>query len=216
MKLIIEPPQEASGSEVTLATTAKKKIYDHILGEADAGGQIVLTEEAPKPVEPGPQPGKRVALVIGNSNYQHNIDLLNPSNDAKAISQEILGELGFDVVSGTDLTKGQMEDVIQRFAKKVEVADAALFFYAGHAIQRDERNHLIPVDANIEDDVAIGLETIELGLVTDLMVSDKRAAIALLDACHDNPLTRSCASLMPRVRHRIGPPGSEQWRRADS
>jgi hypothetical protein len=90
---------------------------------------------------------KRVALVIGNSAYQHTAVLKNPSNDATDMAAT-LRQLGFDVIDGNDLTKDEMEQRIRAFAAKLAGADVGLFFYAGHGLQVDGKNFLGPVDAN--------------------------------------------------------------------
>jgi uncharacterized caspase-like protein len=86
---------------------------------------------------------KRVALVMGNSAYQHTAPLKNPSNDATDMAEK-LRQLGFDVIEGTDLSKDEMEQRIRAFADKLTGADVGLFFYAGHGLQIDGRNFLAP------------------------------------------------------------------------
>jgi hypothetical protein len=113
------------------------------------------TRIAPKisaPQVPAPQIApvdRRVALVIGNSKYQHAVQLPNPSNDAADISQA-LRKLRFDVIEGRDLDRRGMEDRIRAFGRKVEGADLALLFYAGHGMQVGGKNYLVPVDAKLE------------------------------------------------------------------
>ena len=90
----------------------------------------------------------RVALVIGNSAYNFTPALRNPKNDAVDMAAA-LRQLDFQVFDGTDLTKTQMDGLIKTFAAALETSSAALFFYAGHAVQIDNKNYLIPVDAEI-------------------------------------------------------------------
>src|SRR5262249_56040954 len=90
----------------------------------------------------------RVALVIGNSGYQSVTALPNPENDAKAMA-ELLTSAGFEVVSARDLTQGEMRTVIGDFAARVAGKGSdtvALVFYAGHALQVDADNYLMPLD----------------------------------------------------------------------
>src|ERR1700687_3869073 len=87
---------------------------------------------------------RRVALVIGNSAYQHSAELANPKNDAADLSAA-LKRLGFEVVDGTDLDKRTMERLIQDFAGKLRGAEVALFFYAGHGMQVAGQNYLLPI-----------------------------------------------------------------------
>ena len=90
----------------------------------------------------------RVALVIGNGNYQHSSQLKNPRNDASDVA-EALRDIGFDVVEGFDLDRRGMEQKIRAFSDKLETSKLALFFYAGHGLQVDGRNYLVPIDAKL-------------------------------------------------------------------
>ncbi len=136
--------------------------------------------------------GRRVALVMGNSAYEHAPLLPNPKNDATRLTDS-LKRLGFTVILGLDQSKVAMESTIRSFVRNMNDADVALFFYAGHAMQMNGRNYLIPVDAKLEDATAVDFETIELGTVLDYMNAPGRLSIALLDACRDNPLSRRFA-----------------------
>jgi uncharacterized caspase-like protein len=118
---------------------------------------------------------KRVALVMGNSAYQHTAPLKNPSNDATDMAAQ-LRQLGFDVIDGTDLSKAEMEQRIRAFADKLNGADVGLFFYAGHGLQIDGRNFLAPVDAKLRSDTDLDFEAVDLNLVlTSPPTSPKRA-----------------------------------------
>ncbi len=134
--------------------------------------------------------GRRVALVIGNGKYRYAAELPNPSNDAADIAKA-LGKLGFDVVEGRDLDKRAMEDKIREFGRKLERADLALLFYAGHGLQVGGRNYLVPVDAKLERAGDLSLDTIEVGQILAQMEAEKRVNLVFLDACRDNPLARS-------------------------
>jgi uncharacterized caspase-like protein len=165
--------------------------------EQTADKQPAVAPPASIPHEPeGPQISiadqRRVALVMGNSNYSNTSHLPNPRNDAAAMAAK-LRSLGFDVISGLDGTKVDMEAAIREFVKILPGSDVALFFYAGHAMQVNGKNFLIPVDAKLEDSTAIDFETIDLGVVLDFMNGGDRISIALLDACRDNPLSRRFA-----------------------
>lgn len=148
------------------------------------------TATSPKLPDLGTLPeGKRVALIIGNSAYEHAPPLPNPKNDATDL-QESLKRLGFTVILGLDQSKIAMEGTVRAYVRSIQDADVALFFYAGHAMQLSGRNYLIPIDAKLEDETAVDFETIELGTVLDYMNAPGRLSIALLDACRDNPLSR--------------------------
>ena len=133
------------------------------------------------------QAQKRVALVIGNGSYQHTIHLKNPVNDAGDIAAS-LERLGFDVVRGIDISHTGMRDVIRTFAGKAAGADVALLFYAGHGLQVNGKNYLLPVDAQIENQADLEFGAIDLNLVLGVMEGQAKTNIVFLDACRDNPL----------------------------
>ncbi len=161
---------------------------------AKAGGTNVAVAVPGQPaVSPVITPiGRRVALVIGNAKYRYAVPLPNPSNDAADIAQA-LRKLRFDVVEGRDLDKHAMEDKIREFGAKVERADLALLFYAGHGMQVGGKNYLVPIDAKLERTGDLSLDTIEVGQILAQMEAEKRVNLVFLDACRDNPLARSFA-----------------------
>ncbi|MEZ5870856.1 MAG: caspase family protein [Nitratireductor sp.] len=144
-----------------------------------------------KPEKPAVAVGdqKRLALVIGNSKYRNTTELPNPANDAALIAGK-LKELGFEVIHALDADKSAMEGAIRGFVKQLPGTDVALFFYAGHGMQVNGINYLIPIDAELEDSTALDFETIDLNTILNFMNQDDRISIALLDACRDNPLSR--------------------------
>ena len=150
----------------------------------------------------------RVALVIGNGAYTFAGRLTNPANDATDMAKA-LREIGFDVVDGTDLDRRAMEAQVSReFFRKLGDARVALFFYAGHGMQVGGKNYLIPVDAKLEQAGDLALDTIEVSVVLQQMEVRERVNLVFLDACRDNPLSRSFARSLgaSRVgRHRPGP-----------
>lgn len=152
----------------------------------------VKDDPAPKAQSKPVTDQRRVALVVGNSRYENTTELANPKNDAAAM-QAKFEELGFEVITALDSSKQDMEKAVRAFVKALADADVAVFFYAGHAMQVNGRNYLIPIDAKLEDSTAIDFETIDLQVVLDFMNGDDRIAIAFLDACRDNPLSRRFA-----------------------
>jgi len=102
---------------------------------------------------------KRVALVIGNSAYQNTKALVNPKNDALGMTAA-LEATGFEVVSGLDLSKADMERTIRDFLARLRDADVALLFYAGHGLQVSNRNYLMPVDAKLKEEADLDFEFI--------------------------------------------------------
>jgi Flp pilus assembly protein TadD len=135
---------------------------------------------------------RRVALVIGNGKYQFAAPLPNPPNDAADIAQA-LRKLGFDVVEGRDLDRPGMDNTIRQFSRKLDGADIALFFYAGHGLQVNGKNYLVPIDAKLERPGDLTLDAVDIGTVLAQMEAEKRVNLIFLDACRDNPLARSLA-----------------------
>lgn len=131
--------------------------------------------------------GRRVALVIGNSNYQDPSDnLSNPLNDAADIARN-LRKFGFQVQSGTDLTNAAMREMIADFGRLASNADVALFYYAGHGVQSKSQNYLIPVDAKLLSEAALEYESVNLNLpLEELSNAQSRINIVMLDACRNN------------------------------
>lgn len=141
------------------------------------------------------QAERRVALVIGNSNYLHSSVLKNPANDAAAISSALV-ELGFDVIEGRDLTHAAMQDKLREFNNRLSQSDVAVVFYAGHGVQVDGRNFLIPIDAKILSEADLELGALDLEVVMRVMQRGPRVRIIFLDACRDNPMSTQLAQNM--------------------
>src|SRR5689334_2324375 len=109
-------------------------------------------------------PHKRVALVIGNSGYQHTPQLSNPAHDAVDVGTT-LRRLKFDVIEGIDLDKAGMDRTIRQFARALGNADVGLLFYAGHGLQVNGQNYLVPIDAKLEDASGLDFELVRLDLI---------------------------------------------------
>lgn len=143
---------------------------------------------------------RRVALVIGNSDYKHTSALRNPKHDANDLSV-VLARMGFEVIDGTDLNKRDMERRIRDFSNALEGADVGLFFYAGHGLQVNGKNFLAPIDAELKSESDLDFEAVELNLVLRQMERNARINLVFLDACRDNPLAQVLArSLSSRGR----------------
>ncbi len=141
---------------------------------------------------------KRVALVLGLSSYRAVPELSNPRNDATDVAEK-LRKLGFDVVEGHDLDHDGLTAKIREFSKAMTGAEAALFYYSGHAIQVNGTNYLAPVDTTLADPSDIDFELVKLDLITEQMQNaqaDKSLKVGLvfLDACRNNPLARNLKS----------------------
>lgn len=137
--------------------------------------------------------GRRVALVVGNGAYDAIPSLDNPSRDAALIAAK-LRAVGFDVELAIDGDFSTLKQSVRSFGQRAQGADAALFYYAGHGLQADGRNYLLPVDAQLGRIADLKYETLPLSLVmTELEFADAKINLVVLDACRDNPLTRSLA-----------------------
>ncbi len=135
-------------------------------------------------------PEQRIALVIGNSNYQNVARLPNPANDAKAVA-ELLNTAGFEVISATDLNHNQMIEVMQDFSAKIAGRGAntvAMVYYAGHGVQLAGENYLVPVDARISSEPDLIDGSVRLvDVMATLEAIPSRMRIVILDACRNNP-----------------------------
>jgi hypothetical protein len=136
---------------------------------------------------------QRVALVIGNSAYE-TAPLKNPVNDASDIAQA-LRELGFDTIHKENVRQNDMKRVIREFGEKARNSSVALFYYAGHAVQVNGQNYLIPVGAIIEKEEEVEYESVDVGFVLAQMANaGSRTNIVILDACRNDPFARSFRS----------------------
>ena len=136
-----------------------------------------------------PAVAERVALVIGNSDYMHTQPLTNPGNDAADMASVLRG-LDFKVVEGINLDKKAFSERLERFGKATDKAEVTLFFYAGHGLQVDGKNYLVPIDARLEQKLKkldLRRQTIDLDAVMENIRGKYK--LVFLDACRDNPLT---------------------------
>ncbi len=155
-------------------------------------------------------PVSRTALVIGNSAYAQS-PLKNPRNDAKAIAAQ-LNEYGFDVVPLYDGNRKEMQVAVQHFKTRLSKGGVALIYYAGHGVQLNGTNYLIPVDENIQSETDVQFSGIPLDLLLeDLKKSESNLNMIILDACRNNPFagaTRSGTRGLARVNTSKMPTGS--------
>jgi Caspase domain len=135
---------------------------------------------------------KRVALIVGNSAYQNVTRLDNPRNDA-ALMAETLSGLGFTLVGGRaqlDLDKAALDTDVQNFGQQIQGADVALFYYAGHGVQVNGSNYLVPVGANPTREADVDFQMVDINLVLRQMQgSGTRLNLVILDACRNNPFS---------------------------
>ena len=129
---------------------------------------------------------QRIALVIGNAAYEHAPRLANPLNDANDIGAA-LGRLGFKVTKLENADYDGIRQGLRAFTRAAASAEIALLFYAGHGIEVDKRNFLIPVDARLLSDREVEFETVSLDLVSRAVEGASGLGLVILDACRDNP-----------------------------
>jgi TPR repeat protein len=129
----------------------------------------------------------RVALVIGNSSYA-TAPLLNPANDARAMGETLRG-LGFSVIELRDGSKAQMAEAVAQLRDRLKgKAGVGLLYYAGHGVQVDLRNYMVPVDARLQSVADVQAQSVDVGQVIDAFkAAGNRMNIVVLDACRDNP-----------------------------
>ena len=134
---------------------------------------------------------KRVALILGNSAYQNVAPLANPVNDSAKIAAT-LKDAGFDIVdSRHDLPAAETRRALRDFADRARDADIAVVYYAGHGIEVDGANYLIPVDARLERDTDIYDEGLSLDRILIAIEPARKLRLVILDACRDNPFART-------------------------
>ena len=154
---------------------------------------------------------KRVALVIGNSNYSLLSPLSNPKNDA-ALMAGTLRDLGFEVIEGKDADQKTIKRAIRDFGKALRSAGpeaVGLFYYAGHGVQAQGENYLIPLDAPIADEADLEIEAVEASWVLRQMESAGNGLnIVILDACRNNPFAGSFRAAGRGLARMDAPTGS--------
>jgi uncharacterized caspase-like protein len=156
------------------------------------------------------QAQSKLALIIGNADYAHLPKLANPANDARLIADN-LTKVGFTVTSITDQSQAQMKAAIAQFSESVSkegTGTIALFYYAGHGVQIEGTNYLVPVDANVNSagDVVLGAVSAS-DLLKTLELARAKVNVLVLDACRDNPFkggTRGFTRGLARVEAPAG------------
>ena len=133
---------------------------------------------------------RKVALLIGNSDYRNAAKLANPESDARELSL-VLKRIGFSVDVRYNVDRVEMESAIRSFILAARTADIAMFYYSGHGLEVSGENYLLPVDVRMSDETALKFETISPTVITEALAGDKRVGIVLLDACRDNPFAEA-------------------------
>ena len=143
---------------------------------------------------PAADQGRRVALVIGNGAYVGAPALANPANDARVIARS-LRDIGFEVTEGNDLKHADMKRTINDFLRGAASSKMAMVFYAGHGMQIDGRNYLVPVDANFSKGIDLAADMTDVDFILTGLDDKIRTNIIVLDACRDNPLAQKAAQV---------------------
>jgi len=200
--------------------TRQKKLQEELAERAKASretikdnppGKVVATAKPSEQAMPAPNSssmpavsfGRRVALVIGNSAYQHAPTLPNPRRDAAMVA-EALRQVNFETVTSQyDLGREQLVNALRDFARQAEGADWAVVYYAGHGLEVAGVNYLIPVDARIETDRDINLEAVSMDQVLNSVERAKKLRVVLLDACRDNPFAAQMKRTMTTVSRSV-------------
>ena len=156
----------------------------------------------------------RLALVIGQSAYKSVPALPNPGNDARAVTQ-MLTDSGFEVVSAADLSQNQLREKVSEFAGKIAAKGSdtvAMIFYAGHGLQIDGENFLVPVDVDVKRESDIPMQAVRVNDILNTLTSvPSKMRFLLLDACRNNPfpeLNKSVGRGLAIVDAKIGAPNT--------
>ncbi|MDD1535107.1 MULTISPECIES: caspase family protein [unclassified Bradyrhizobium] len=151
------------------------------------------TGAAPAPSPASTARGVRMALIIGNGAYAHVKALPNPANDARAVAKS-LRDIGFTVSEGIDLDRAAMQKMTREFLREAARAQVALVYYAGHGVQVDGRNYLIPVDVALKPGAAMTEAMIDMDTIMAGLDDQVRTNILIFDACRNNPMAQQVAS----------------------
>lgn len=171
-----------------------KKLYTFALVFAVLLSGLPLTAQTDRQLErqkKNSQTEKRLALIIGNGAYTKANPLPNPTNDATDMAR-VLRDVGFEVLSGVNQNKRQMETLIREFGNKLANGGVGLFYYAGHGIQVNGENYLVPIEADIPEEDEVSYSAVPVNLVLRKMATaNNDLNIVILDACRNNPFARS-------------------------
>jgi Flp pilus assembly protein TadD len=149
----------------------------------------------------------RTALVIGNGSYKDS-PLVNPTNDARDVAQA-LTRVGFEVIHKENLTQSEMKMAIREFGEKLKNGGVGLFYYAGHGMQVEGRNYLIPIGTSLTHENEVEYEAVDVGLVLAQMGRAKnRLNIVILDACRNNPFAQKFRSVTSGLASIDAPSGT--------
>lgn len=177
------------------------------LAALERGPELPTATEDPTRYMTAGDVSARTALVIGNAAYKSG-PLKNPVNDASDMARS-LKKAGFNVILLKNASQRSMEDAVHRLGNELRKGGVGMFFYAGHAMQVDGRNYLIPIGAKIRSESDIRYESVDLGRVLGKMEdAGNNLNIVVLDACRNNPFARSFRSAYRGLAIMDAPTGS--------
>ncbi|MGJ4947836.1 caspase family protein [Bradyrhizobium sp. HKCCYLS20291] len=181
----LKPTASDAGSKANHATA---KVRLSLLSEPPAQSQRLADgpSTAPAAAEPAVASGQRMALVIGNGAYTHVQALPNPPRDAKAIAKS-LRDIGFTVAEGVDLDRAAMQARTRDFLREAARAQVAVVYYAGHGVQIDGRNYLVPTDIEFASGSNVTAAMVDMDQILAGLDDQVRTNILILDACRNNP-----------------------------
>jgi uncharacterized caspase-like protein len=209
---VAAPPSESQGEQhqVAAAAGADPPASDPAPAEPAAVGAAATTVLPPElPEAAAAQPERRVALVIGNGAYAPEIGpLANPANDAADMA-EALRAAGFEVTLQLDVDRDTMLRAAIDFGSSLRDGGVGLFYYAGHAVQVDGSNYLIPLGAQIDREDYVPLEAVDVNQVLGRMGgADNRLNIVILDACRNNPFRGISRGVARGLAQTLAPTGT--------
>jgi len=182
-------------------------VNNRIVAAVWAAAACLLFSVAASAAAEAPQkPMHGIALVIGQSRYEHLAALPNPANDARAVDR-LLGDLGFEVASVSDGDQARLSRALQRFVEDAADADVALLYYSGHGIEAGGENFLVPVEADpgaLDDPVR---KLVPVSAWIDRLKASVPVAIILLDACRTNPFPPDATVRTASGSQQIAPAG---------
>ncbi len=189
-----------AGSKANQATA---RVRLSLLSDPTLAPTQQATAPPPAPMT-GASAGLRLALVIGNGAYAHVKALPDPPNDAHSVARS-LRDIGFAVSEGIDLDRAAMQKMTRDFLREAARAQVALVYYAGHGVQINGRNYLVPVDMRLQPGTSLTESMIDMDTILAGLDDQVRTNILILDACRNNPLESQTASAVPGRAIEAGP-----------
>ena len=186
---------------IRFANKVGNPIFDATRTQATARARLAVLAEGPRKDREArvDAPPKKLALVIGNSAYAAATPLANPANDARLIAQN-LRSIGFETSEGIDLGRDEMRRQVNDFLRRAPTAAIAVVYYAGHGVQIEGRNYLVPVDSRLGGGREALGDLIDVDFLMAGLDDKLRANVIVLDACRDDPFAAAGAQLASATR----------------